>query len=533
MNNQHEIGTNLLLPVWITAAAALMGSLLFYLKPDLSPYGAIVIIAVGMIAVAAQLASRHRTLEQIGREVGAIATQMAEGRFDHSDERAPAGSLRAALIEAGRAVRKTIDGVAADADEVAAGVARLNGQTTEMALTLQLQANTNREVETAIREIDRNIEVVSSLAAETRSESAQVAELSMSGEGLVVRASEKMTRIVESVNRSSAQIGSLMDGTRKIGSIANIIKEIADQTNLLALNAAIEAARAGEQGRGFAVVADEVRKLAERTAGATAEISKMIASIQTDTKAAVEQMASVSPELESGVGEARAAADMLRQIKEQAHGTLAKISSLAEATALESHQSKEIVAGVDNMIAAAEKSERIIRDTATTSATLETRADSLRRQLGFFRHLDQRSMSNGKATAKIPALMSWNGALATGIKDIDDHHRKLIDLANRLNEATQRGEARSTIGSVLNELVDYTVFHFDFEEKLMKAAKYPDFARHQGEHKKLVGDVLAQKAKFDQGSALSSELLSFIRDWLVNHIMKTDKVLGRALGATN
>jgi hemerythrin-like metal-binding protein len=68
---------------------------------------------------------------------------------------------------------------------------------------------------------------------------------------------------------------------------------------------------------------------------------------------------------------------------------------------------------------------------------------------------------------------------------------------------------------------------------MMKEAKYPDFARHRDEHKKLVGDVLAQKAKFDQGEALSSELLSFIRDWLVNHIMKTDKALGRALGASN
>lgn len=531
MKNEHELGSRLLLPVWITAAAALAGSLTLYLAPQLSTYGAVVIAAVGIIAIVAQFIARRLALGEIGSDVGNIARQMAEGRFDDSDTVASPGSLLATMIETRRSVRKTIDGFARDTSEVSAASARLSGQTTEMAMALQLQANTNREIESAIHEIDRNIDVVSGLAAETRTDSKQVAELSMSGEKLVVRASDKMTRIVDSVSRSSTQIGLLMDGTRKIGSIANIIKEIADQTNLLALNAAIEAARAGEQGRGFAVVADEVRKLAERTSGATAEISKMIASIQTDTKAAVEQMAAVSPELESGVGEARDAADMLRKIKEQAHDTLVKMSSLADATAKGSNQSKEIVAGVANMISAAEKAEQIIRDTSATSASLETNAANLEKQLRFFRHLDSRDSVGARSHAKVSPLLSWNDALSTGIVDIDNHHKRLIELANQLNEATQRGEGRNTIGSVLNQLVEYTVFHFDFEEQMMKKLKYSDFARHQEEHKKLVKDVLAQKAKFDQGAALSSELLSFIRDWLVNHIMKADKALGRALSA--
>jgi len=125
--------------------------------------------------------------------------------------------------------------------------------------------------------------------------------------------------------------------------------------------------------------------------------------------------------------------------------------------------------------------------------------------------------------------MTWNGALATGHPEIDEQHRKLIDLANRLNEAMQRGEARSEIGAVLEDLIKYTTFHFQFEENLMKKAGYPELFQHQREHKKLVNDVLARKARFDSGAALSSELLSFLRDWLVNHIMKTDKALARGL----
>jgi hypothetical protein len=139
MKNEREIGTSLILPVWITAATALAAGLLFYLAPEWSPHGALLIVGVGLVAAGAQLAGRQQALGRIGSDLGGIATQMAEGRLDDADERPPAGSVRAVMLEARRSVRKTIDGVAADADEVSAGIGRLNGQTTEMALTLQLQ----------------------------------------------------------------------------------------------------------------------------------------------------------------------------------------------------------------------------------------------------------------------------------------------------------------------------------------------------------------------------------------------------------
>ena len=111
------------------------------------------------------------------------------------------------------------------------------------------------------------------------------------GEHFAQKTIAEMNKIVEHVNQSSIFMQTLDDQSHKIADIVNVIKEIADQTNLLALNAAIEAARAGEQGRGFAVVADEVRKLAERTKLSTQDIAAMIEAIRTGTMQAVESMA--------------------------------------------------------------------------------------------------------------------------------------------------------------------------------------------------------------------------------------------------
>jgi hemerythrin-like metal-binding protein len=120
--------------------------------------------------------------------------------------------------------------------------------------------------------------------------------------------------------------------------------------------------------------------------------------------------------------------------------------------------------------------------------------------------------------------------LSTGISEQDTQHKKLIDLINQLNDAMKAGHGADVLGKVLNELVNYTVFHFGYEEKLMGQHKYEDTPAHKSEHVKFVQTVGDFKKKFDSGSAvISVEIMNFLRDWLTNHIMKTDKKLGQAL----
>jgi hemerythrin-like metal-binding protein len=325
-------------------------------------------------------------------------------------------------------------------------------------------------------------------------------------------------------------VSRLVDSTRDIEKMANVIKEIADQTNLLALNAAIEAARAGEQGRGFAVVADEVRKLAERTTRATQEIGTILQGIHADTERAVAGMNAAAPVIAVGVSEANQAAATLREIELQSQHALERMNQLTQATREQTASIQEIVANIDEVMTASAQTEEVVRQSMRTAGELETAANSMFQLVKRFRvdATAEESPHRGKSSAAKP-LLEWSPAIAVGHPDIDQQHQKLIALANRLNAAMHSGRSREELGQLLKELVDYTVGHFDFEDRLMQKHGYRQREAHLAEHRKLVSEVGRFQQQFESGKAMPIELMALIRDWLVNHIMKVDKALSREL----
>ncbi len=237
----------------------------------------------------------------------------------------------------------------------------------------------------AIQELTVSSNHISDSARDSSQDSRDAAQEASQGTARVGQAAAAIGQIATTVTQASTQIRALEERANQVSSIANVIKDIAGQTNLLALNAAIEAARAGEQGRGFAVVADGVRKLAVRTAKATAECEDMSPGIQGGSVSAVTAMDMALPEVEQGVQLAESACASLKAIEEGAKRTLQRVGEVADSTQEQSAASTSIAQRVEQIANMVEETTTIIRQTANNAHQLEAIASDLKTMVGHFR----------------------------------------------------------------------------------------------------------------------------------------------------
>jgi methyl-accepting chemotaxis protein len=210
-------------------------------------------------------------------------------------------------------------------------------------------------------------------------------EYSTNGAEIINKAVTEIENIASAVTNSSSMIADLERRSVEIQGIASVINEIADQTNLLALNAAIEAARAGEQGRGFAVVADEVRKLAERTANSTREISAMLASIQECTRIAVSSMDQGVSKVSSGKDLANQAGLSIEKIRDNSIRVVREVNDISTALREQRTASEDIAKSVEQIAQMAEENSAASRETATAAHGLNELAIVLKNDASWFR----------------------------------------------------------------------------------------------------------------------------------------------------
>ena len=283
-------------------------------------------------------------------------------------------NMRQMLRQVGEAVEATAGStsqISASAEEIAAAAQEQSAQATEVAA--------------AVEEMVRTIIENSSNATRTADVAEKNGEAAVQGGRVVEQTVEKIREIARVVKASAQTVERLGASSKQIGEIVSVIDEIADQTNLLALNAAIEAARAGEQGKGFAVVADEVRKLAERTTGATKQIAEMIQTIQRETDEAVGAMQQGNVEVNEGIQLADQAGEALRRIVAGAENTVDMINQIAAANEEQSTTSEQISRNVEAISTVSNQSAEGITEIALSSDGLSRLTGDLRQLVARFK----------------------------------------------------------------------------------------------------------------------------------------------------
>jgi methyl-accepting chemotaxis protein len=263
------------------------------------------------------------------------------------------------------------------------------GQLTDTAGQVAVSTNEQSEAASAmaaaIEQMTVSIDQVSENAREAQIVSTQSGELSREGGEVIHSAASEMAKIAQTVTESSRIIEELGRQSDKISTIVNVIKEIADQTNLLALNAAIEAARAGEQGRGFAVVADEVRKLAERTGKSTQEIAQMTGEIQLGTQRAVSSMETGVAQVNEGAALAGQAGESITRIKDGSMHVVQMVDNISAALREQSTASGEIAKHVEKIAQMSEQNNAAVQQTADAAQHLDRLAASLQEAISRFK----------------------------------------------------------------------------------------------------------------------------------------------------
>ena len=347
-------------------------------------------VSAGLLVVLVVLGGliRASIVNQLGgepAEAAAVMERVASGDLTADVGNPAKGSLLDALGGMVTSLRSLVREVSSSAVTLASNAEQIRHASSEVATAAEHQADATSAMAAAIEELTVSSNHISDSARETERDSREAMTLASEGSDRVDQATEAIRKIATTVSDASTRIHALEERASQVSSIANVIKDIAGQTNLLALNAAIEAARAGEQGRGFAVVADEVRKLAERTSTATTEIEQMILGIQGDTGGAVEAMNAALPEVEQGVQLAGHASESLRGIEAGAGRTLERIGEVATATREQSTASTSIAQRVEEIAQMVDETTATIRGTAETAHQLEQIAQGLKGQIGRFK----------------------------------------------------------------------------------------------------------------------------------------------------
>ncbi|MCB9219517.1 MAG: HAMP domain-containing protein [Ignavibacteriales bacterium] len=317
-----------------------------------------------------------------------VLEKMAEGDLTSRVEKDYKGDhqkIKNSINKLGDSLEDILTQITDAISATASAANQISSSAEELAAGSEEQSSQTSEVATAVEQMIATITQTAKHVVQTNESAKESGNLASEGKDVIESTINGMKKIEEVVKNSSKIIFELGESSTQISEIIQVINDIADQTNLLALNAAIEAARAGEQGRGFAVVADEVRKLAERTTKATNEIEEMITKIQSDSKNAVEAINRGNEEVGKGMEQASKAGDSMNKIVQSSNQVLEISTQVAAASEEQSTTVEQIGKSVDGINSVAHESASGVQQVAGAATDLSRLAENLQSLVSQFK----------------------------------------------------------------------------------------------------------------------------------------------------